>query len=377
MNAKSYILTLAGCALALALLVAGINFMVDPYGISGAPRVAGLNEYKTEINDRVRLLKKYQALESSLDTLIIGNSRAELGLNPRHQCFDKSGLKAYNMGVPGAGVRRQLQYALNIIYQQPVRRVLISVDFPDFISARPQPAGDTARLRDERSGEFSYLASGRPNPDYRMIALMDYYKALFSLDALTSSVKTVMLQSPGAPDRDAAAFNPARDMAHAVQREGARALFDQKMHSLRNSYSRELLLTYPGESSNSQLEDLAEFLDIAAARNIRVDVFLNPFHQMFWDLLEDSGLMPLYRHWRQMLLALLSQRSGQLELSVWDFSHVAPYTLEPVPEPGVRTGPLDWFWEPAHYRRELGDLMLDTMLGDSCGREAATGTRLL
>jgi hypothetical protein len=42
----------------------------------------------------------------------------------------------------------------------------------------------------------------------------------------------------------------------------------------------------------------------------------------------------------------------------------------------VRSGPLQWFWEPAHYRQELGDLMVDAMLSDTCATEIAFGRRV-
>ena len=53
------------------------------------------------------------------------------------------------------------------------------------------------------------------------------------------------------------------------------------------------------------------------------------------------------------------------------------FTEESVPAAGVRSGPLRWFWEPSHYRSELGDLMLDTMLAGTCDADALIGEDLL
>ena len=84
--------------------------------------------------------------------------------------------------------------------------------------------------------------------------------------------------------------------------------------------------------------------------------------------------MQLYPEWRRQLVDKLKQGEA---VKLWDFSGDVAYRRETVPEPGAAGPPLDWFWEPAHYRRELGDLMLQSMLQDSCDLPTGFGVRLL
>jgi hypothetical protein len=376
MPARTYLLRTFLYALLAGCLVAGVNYAVDPYGITGFPRIPGFNEYKVEINEHTWVMKKYQPLLASHNALIVGNSRVELGISPSHACFRQNGMQAYNLGIPGAGLGTQLEYALNLVNQQPIKTVFLSLDFTDFISTQRQPHTDESPQSQQSTEEFRFTASGDRNPSYHRVVLRDYFKSLFSLDALVASVKTIALQGRSAADRDDAGFNPARDFAAAVAVEGPHALFAQKMASLDTKYSRPWYFRDTQGQPNRAVGELEAFLDIAAARGIKVYLFTNPFHDSFWELLSTQGHMPAYDDWMQEIESLLrKRRSGSVEF--WDFAQDSPYIHESVPAAGVRSGPLQWFWEPAHYRQELGDLMVDAMLSDTCATRIAFGRRIL
>jgi hypothetical protein len=50
-------------------------------------------------------------------------------------------------------------------------------------------------------------------------------------------------------------------------------------------------------------------------------------------------------------------------VEVWDFSGVAPETLEAIPAKGDRQTRLTNYWEAGHFKKELGDLVIDRLLG--------------
>lgn len=375
MPARTYLLRTLVYALTAACLVVGLNYAVDPYGITGAQRIPGFNEYKVEINEHTLVMKRYQPFFNTHNTLIVGNSRVEMGIRPAHACFARNGMEVYNLGIPGADLGTQLDYALNLIRQQPVKTVFLSLDFTDFISTRRQPYQDASADSRQSTGEFRFTASGEHNPRYRRVVLRDYFKSLFSLDALIASVKTIALQSRTTADRDDAGFNPARDFAAAVSVEGPHALFAQKMASLESKYSSPWYFRDVHGQPNRAVAELEEFLDIAAAQGINVYLFTNPFHESFWELLRTQGHMPAYEDWMQEVENRVRKRqSGSVEF--WDFSRDSAYIHESVPPEGVRSGPLQWFWEPAHYRQELGDLMVNAMLSATCATEIAFGRQV-
>ena len=47
---------------------------------------------------------------------------------------------------------------------------------------------------------------------------------------------------------------------------------------------------------------------------------------------------------------------------LWDFSGFNSYTTEAVPKLGDKVSMMEWFWESSHYRKELGDRVLDRVL---------------
>jgi len=375
MTAKSYLTHCLLYAMALICLVVTVNYVVDPYAIFGMPRISHLNTYKVDIAPHVKMVKKYQPLLEEHSALVTGNTRVEIGFNPEHRCLVNSGLNLYNLGISGANVPTQLLYALNLIYQQPIKAVFVSLDFVDFAwTPRDNRFSDPPLSAFSIEG-LKYSGSGMPDPAYGKIKLLDYFRSLFSLEALVSSLKTIALQDSAAPDRDDAGFNPAREYGEIVRVEGAGALFDKKRAELFEHFGTRWFVSTEDGRLDPSFNDLRIFLDIATARGIVVHLFLNPLHESYWELIRTQGHSHLYEEWRNELKAIAADYPAD-EVSLWDFAVDSPYIHEPIPPPGQKTGPLKWFWELSFYRRQLGDLMIDAMLSDSCGSQVAFGQRL-
>lgn len=372
MSARRYLARFATAFCTLAAATAMLNVLVDPYLVFGSTRLEGFNQVKTEINEYVHTAKAFEPFRRHTDVLLAGNSRVEMGLDPAHICFAQLQLNAYNLGIPGASVGQQLNFALNVIYSQPVQRVFLSVDFLDFLIDKGPLQGpqDTVVATANLSRRFD----GSVNPQYAWATFQTRFQALLSLDALTSSIHTVLLQGAYRPDRLANGFNPAADFAKATSLEGPGALFQQKMASL-----RELLASpksiYDADGELTHAFDLfSSFLATAGDYGVEVVVLTNPFHEQFWDLLREQELYEMHVDWRAEVEARVREARGWV--TMWDFSEDSVFIHESVPSPGVKAPPLDWFWEPSHYRKGLGDKMLDSMLAAECGSQAVIGQQL-
>ena len=375
MTAKTYLIHTAFYTLALIGLVVIINYVADPYGITGMPRIPHLNAHKVDIDGHVRLMKKYNPLKKQHNALVVGNTRVEIGINPEHRCFRNAGMKLYNFGIPGAPAHTQWLYALNLIYQQPIETVFLGLDLTDFIWTKKDNRFDDPSLSAYAIPGLKYAGSGEPGPGYFRARVLDYFRALFSLESLLASVKTLALQDSAAPDRDDAGFNPARDYAEIVRVEGTRALFDQKMADLVEHFSTRWYLSDDNGRLDPSIDDLGIFLDIATERHIKVFLFINPLHESYWNVLRSKGLMPLHKEWMKALRKLVRSYSPEA-VTLWDFSVDSPFIHEKIPAAGQKAGPLQWFWEPSFYRSQLGDLMIEAMLSDSCATPAALGRRV-
>lgn len=375
MKSKTYLGAFLGLCAGLSATIVAVNFLVDPYLITGSRRVPHINQHKVDINNYVGTSKAFHPLRQDNDILLIGNSRVEMGISPSHACIMRTEQRAYNLGLPGASLSYQLAYASNLMMQQPIRDVFIGVDFTDFTIADETPPGAAPATTAFSGVPLAYLPDGTRNPDFLSSRLRHYYQALYSLNSLASSLKTILLQTRPNADRDDFGFNPAHDFLRATQVEGPGAIFQQKITRLRQDFSNPQFIRYSNGELAPSFGELREFLEFAVEKDVDVTLFTNPFHEQYWDLLSESGLMGEYADWLGSLSDMLEDLDDR-NVALWDFSADSAFIHEPVPEPGVRADPLRWFWEPSHYRKELGDLMLDSMLAERCGTEIVFGERL-
>jgi hypothetical protein len=54
-------------------------------------------------------------------------------------------------------------------------------------------------------------------------------------------------------------------------------------------------------------------------------------------------------------------KDGGGAVPLWDFSDYSEWTTEPVPASGDRKTPTRWYWEPTHFKKALGALMVRRM----------------
>jgi hypothetical protein len=95
---------------------------------------------------------------------------------------------------------------------------------------------------------------------------------------------------------------------------------------------------------------------------VTVVLFINPYHVDYLLALERAGRWSQFDAWKRELARL----ADELGVELWDFSELNSLSAEQEPAPGDKKTILKWFWEPAHYRMEYGDLMLSSMLQRPC-----------
>ena len=363
----------------VCLVVAGTNYSVDPYALFGTPEVNGFNKIKPTAYTRTRIAKPYQQLRHNPQTLIGGNSRPEMGLDPSSKCWLKSEQPVYNAGVTGAGLYRQTRILQQAMESGRVKRVLLGLDFQDFLvhpvaainyeSWPSQPFEFETRL--------THQADGSPNTKYTYTWIQDRMTGLFSLDALTDSITTVSSQNDAHADTQLAnGFNPARGYLKIITTEGQAVLFSQKNKSvLRRMSDPNLAIYQAGGEWSTEFEILRRFLRRANYLSVDVVLFINPYHAEYLASIQLVGKWPLFNTWKRAIFQM-SREEGHVPL--WDFNTFDGYSTEPSPALGDLSNSMRWFWEPAHYRRELGELMLARMLGRECavGQDRHFGLRL-
>jgi len=357
-----YVVTLLGITLLTLVLVSFANWLIDPFGRYWSPTITGFNEVKPASVNRVRVTKAYRAVEVAPEVVLVGNSRVEMGLDPRFSVFSAS--RVYNIAMPGASVGMQVDYALNTIYATgTVKRLIVGVDFLDFL---------------ERASFFDQPATDSEEPGYRRrllhITAADFEKRwyswreqaslIFSLDSFYAGLLTFASRNSNPSVIDEYGFNTAQDYVGIIRKEGVNALFVQKITELGANLSSapRLIASHDGKRYSPSFDHLRRLLDETDKLGIEVTLFINPYHFSYLYLLADVGLIDEFWRWKVLLTQQLSERAVHAPV-LWDFSIFSDPVLEPVPMDRPKTA-MTWYWEPAHYRRELGDRMLEVMLGD-------------
>ncbi|MFV0278429.1 MAG: hypothetical protein ACK5HY_14770 [Parahaliea sp.] len=352
----AYLTRLSLVTLLIIATLCGANWFVDPFGMYWSPVVAGLNQIKPASGDRVRVTKAYRASETRPEALIVGNSRAEMALYPGHPSF--KGARVYNQAMPGAGIALQTNYARNTLSASPeLAHIIMSVDYLDFLVPRAQ---FSALPRDEQLPDYLFrLPLFTPDWSGSLARAREKTALLFSLDGLLASLRTVIQQGVDANSIDRWGFNDPRGYIEILQREGITTLFVQKLQELdRNMRSRDLVTINPANGEGSaDYAALEDFLAEMSGRGIRVQLFISPYHISYLHLLDDLGMTGDFLAWKRKLVQTVERVSPAIEL--WDFSGPSSYIHEPVPADSRQA--MQWYWEPAHYRRVLGDKILDTL----------------
>lgn len=368
---RRYLAAFLATAVVLALGTAFVNHRIDPYGIFGSPRTPGVNALKPASHERVRITKPYQAERAQPRTVIGGNSRPELGIDPDSPCWASADRPVFNAGIPGASFRLQAHYAKHALLQGNGRQLLMGVDFADFLidSRRTYPTAQGAPLASppRLSSDEQRLApqlTGAAQAEHLVQRTADRLTALFSLTTLGDSLATVAAQgNPDAATRLENGFNPARDFYPTVRSEGQHILFEQKNQEITVLFGRPGLGIHDASGRAAPaFADLRELLDWGKAQGISITLFINPYHVDYLATIYRARLWPELEAWKRELTSIAEQHNAPL----WDFNTVDEYSTEPPPPRGNTRSMLRWFVEPAHYRSELGEKMIAAMQGHPC-----------
>jgi hypothetical protein len=363
---KRFLSILATSFVLVCLGAAGFNYLVDPYGLFGSPRMAGFNELKPAATERVRVTKPYMASRAEPKVVIGGNSRPEIGLDPQSVCWMGVDQPVFNAAIPGADVFMQVRYVQHAVESGNARRVLFGVDFLDFLVDSSKVTGEVDWERHARS----YDGRLRQDPGLHGVPASfqqaeDMLSGLFSMVALGDSVITLTAQrDPYSATRREDGFNPAQDYLPIIRNEGQAVLFLQKNAEVKKRLQQDGLGVLDAEGKQTlPLLALRHLLQWAASRDIEVVLFINPYHSDYLVQIELSGKWQVFEEWKSQLMAV----ADEYAVPLWDFNALDRYSTESPPPRNDRQSMLEWYWEPAHYRKELGDLMLATMLGRGCG----------
>ncbi|KOR35601.1 MULTISPECIES: hypothetical protein [Planktothricoides] len=330
---QKYNLILFVCLLSQILAIVSFNVIVDPYVVFNSPKIVGFNKVKKETHSHARLFKAMEAIRVRPQTVFLGFSRTEFGLDPAHPAF-RDRQPAYNLALPGANMYEARRYFDHAIYLNPdLNLVVIGVDFMMFTTF------------DEIKPDFK-----EERLETKNIVATDLLDVLFSLDAVFGSLKTIKanILSPN----DVGFYYPnglrepeffKKHIFGGISNQGRFKKFLQEdLASLRKSMNN-----YQPIISTAYLNDLKKVVEICREKNIKIKLFISPVHVSLWESRRLLNVWPSFEEWKRELVKIAP---------VWDFSGYNSITTEPIGQEDMKN-----YIDPSHYTKEVGDLILNRM----------------
>ena len=350
---SAYLRLLAASTAGLAVALAGFNAFIDPYGYFDGPKISGINQLTLGFNHRLPLAKSLAVTRLRPASVILGNSRAETSYDPEHPGFvDRP---AYNLGIGGAGLGQLRRYFMEASAAGRLRHVLLALDLSMFEpSLRLQETMPGPIMLTDESGKFE--GRGR---EWQRLAFI-----LLSGTASSDSWWSLTHQrKPVATYRSSGLKDDSYDNDQLIREGGHHSASIRVESGFLASTLRDVSSENFRSGYGATLDQLREIIALASERNFRLTIVINPIHARHTYVYAASGLWPFYEKWKHDLASAAEQSARPDLVSLWDFSGISPCTAEIMSAKGNAVLSMRWYRESSHFKRELGDLVLDQALG--------------
>jgi hypothetical protein len=332
-----------------------LAIVADPYLRFGTSPIAGLTAEKPAAYERKTMAKTYALERVRPNTLVLGNSRAEIGFDPESMEWPARLRPVFNAAAAGRGLPYSLAMLQHAIARHDSSTIVLALDFRDFL-------GDPGEFHDDR---LLVKMDGTPNPAYARQRIIDALAATLTIDALSDSLKTVLHPDPlhGVTVTNLG-FNPLREYDAHVRSSGHHVLFEQNLRQAKALFDRAGAGRENFDDQSRSIMLLGTILAAASAKGAPVRMFIHPVHARYLELMSEAGLWPSFESWKRALAQLAAgARANGVDVELIDFSGYDFFASEPVPPPGNTTAHMRWWWEAAHYKAELGERIIRRLFG--------------
>jgi len=385
-NPKGFIVSLLACFFLAASAIPLANIVVDPFFRFDLMAIEGFNAQKTQFASQARLAKPGVVCRLQPGSVILGTSRAEVGIDPRHPGWNANYGPVYNLALAGSGLRELYLTLQHVVHASPrLHFAVVGLDFLMFNAHREAVVFGTEVLGfDQRRLMLSSDDACWKSFSRDLGLFLGTEGLAYSVSTVRSQMRPSEIGDPDSPkvtswlalyDRDGYRGH-SYDLAAGgfVRRKGPRYWFDGNSGrdaTLEKYYVSRIWRPAPDErycfEHDGRQDTISLFREIVEfARRSRIDVkfFINPIHARLLVALREAGLWPQYEEWKRRLVSTLTEEaaaSGASAFPLWDFSGINTVTTESVP-PKQDLTEMKWWWEPSHYRSNAGNLILDRIL---------------
>ncbi|CAN7318902.1 hypothetical protein LJR289_001661 [Pseudoduganella sp. LjRoot289] len=349
---RAYLKLFCGVSASVVGAVGALNYVVDPYLTHqwDTPPIQLLRPVRERLGPWA---KTYALARYRPDVVYVGNSRTEVGLPALPALF--GGRTVFNAGLSGATLGDAAMMAQHAARVSRLHTLVWGLDAPSFSLDVGNTEMDAALLADGGG----YLARR---------AMLNMKRAV-SLEMARDSLRLLSGAQEGVC-RSSLAFLGQRDTACLVHR------FAQKGGTAAAVQPRLGEFVHGVGPTADALNVLRARLAELCGKGARVRLYVNPTHALMLDTLYWAGKWGAMETWLRALAAAADQRrAGGCDVTLVDFSGFNSVTTEPVPQASGRQD-MAYYWEPSHYRDNVGRMILSRILGDGGMAPADFGVEL-
>jgi len=343
-----------------AVIVAGLIVIValgagvaavDPYLLYDAPRIDGVNRWKTrffygQYDSKARHVRAMRPRH-----VVIGTSTAGGSLRPEHALFN--GEPAFNYALAGSTPRLQGMALAHALETGTLRSVIVCIDLFSYNAFMDQRAFRQFELAVEQGGGVR----GQWRRWRR--AVETWIAEALGHDAIADALATVREQrqpGEGGIFRDIRADGFWQNPRPAGMAQLPLFTTIERQY-LSSGWFPEPARRYAFEDGRgrSTLAELGAMLEHASAAGLDVTIAIMPFHARFAEAMHEAGLWDDFDELKRRIVALGAQPQFAGSVHVWDFSGYHALSMEAVKGAGRDT---PWFEDSIHPSAATGDMML-------------------
>lgn len=321
------------------LTLAAFNLLVDPYNIYGVIKSPAMDAAKLECNLLLSRVAKAEMLRNNrCEVLVLGSSRAEVGIDPRCSAWNCD--EVYNLGLSATCIDEAAQVCRYAIHHQPLKRIVLLADFDNFADNDHRPKLEETRCNEQKDAVEYHLSKlfGIKTAKSSLIALRRYYRG---------------------PATTTWTFD--RGYLCIPSQTGD---YRQKFDLLTRQFMQQLYMRYV--YSGRSMQPFAQIVADCRQANVELIVVLSPIHALHLETIHQAGLWSTFERWKEDMVGTLEQdrraHPDDRPFALWDFTGYSPYTCEPVPAADDSNASMSWYLEYSHFTPALGSLVIARIL---------------
>jgi hypothetical protein len=329
-------------SLFIVALVAGFNYLIDPYGFYRTVEITGLNQQKEGVRGNIRYVKAIEIALRKPRTILMGSSRTHDGMNPE-SVVDEKYHPVYNYGLDMARIKEIKYFLQHAIANSEIDFLILGLDYFMFNKhERLNPTFDKDRVN-------------------REVSLLDKFGSpLFTMSSLKGSFETIKV-SMKQPERKEFLENGFRPGQHVFfGLKNYEKLHEHTNYIFLRPDPKETLYYSKMAVDEEAMRDFEEIIEICLQHSVKLSLYISPAHaDLDGEGLVAAGQYEEFENWKRSVTHMSFARN----ISVVDFSGYNSITTEEVKTP------MNNYWDSSHFKENVGDMILRRLTSSAPSRE--------